>query len=718
MVDSKIPKINFGAKRTIPRLVANTSVPLGQNAANNLATIRNVESQRAGMNKDDTKLQKQEIIRSKSFAVGTVGVPSKQFISKQNKAFVAVKRPAASGTISSSLGPPASKQAKVKIASYDYKGRYNDLLDKHNELKGNYTDKENRFEILESQNSQLCGDLASLTAQLEDYKSKYNDLLDKHNVLKQNYTDKENRLDILESENSTLSADLASVTSERDDFKNKYNDLSEQHNVLHKNYVDQENTLKTLETKSLMLSSSLATITSQHEILQQSNNILSKDHADLNLKFSTVSTEYDSLKNHYNQLENTHKTICERLNLTENQKNEFIDKWTISVNENKLLKNTVDELNSTIVKVEKANKEFQESLQQSYDHRKVLHNTILELKGNIRVFCRIRPTLPLENEQEQCLWNYPDEYSLDVMKSNLDKSTSVASGNSKLVKHEFSFDKVFPPVSSQEEVFSEVESLVQSAIDGYNVCIFAYGQTGSGKTYTMEGSEINMGLIPRCIAFIFRKIADLKCLGWSFKISTSFLEIYNEQIHDLLDLSSRDLDIRLVNSQEKNIVYVTNLTEITVENQSELTNLLKKAQHNRATAQTDSNERSSRSHSVSKIIISSSNAVNGQSFTGVLNLVDLAGSESPKTSVRMDETKNINKSLAQLGKVILSLQQKQAHIPYRSSKLTYLLMPSLGGNSKTLMFVNVNPLSANYSESINSLRFASQVNQVKTLKAN
>lgn len=221
-------------------------------------------------------------------------------------------------------------------------------------------------------------------------------------------------------------------------------------------------------------------------------------------------------------------------------------------------------------------------------------------------------------------------------------------------------------------------------------------------------------MIPRTIDLIFSAIERLKKTGWHYTVEALFLEIYNENIKDLLSPDARQqCDIRF---NEGKGITVTNVRIEPVSNSHELKNLMKIAQKNRAVAVTNFNEHSSRSHAITKIMLVGHHKTNGIRYTGSISLVDLAGSESAKTSTneRLVETKNINKSLSALGGVMLALYNKDSHVPFRNSKLTYLLQSSLGGNSKTLMFVNISPLEECYSESINSLRFASTVREVKT----
>lgn len=356
--------------------------------------------------------------------------------------------------------------------------------------------------------------------------------------------------------------------------------------------------------------------------------------------------------------------------------------------------------------------ECREQIFKSNIERKELHNTVMDLRGNIRVFCRVRPPLISESEKSLCGWNYVDEATLEIV--NRDPSSN---GNNKLKNgsHSFSFDQVFHPASNQEEIFELVSPLIQSALDGYNICIFAYGQTGSGKTYTMDGISTNLGVIPRTVDLLFDSIREYRKMGWEYEIRVQFLEIYNEVLYDLLSSEPKDMEIRMVRNS-KHDIYVTNIIQETVTDADRLRYLMDVAKRNRATASTVGNERSSRSHAVTKIELIGRHEEKQEMCRGSINLVDLAGSESPKTSVRMNETKNINRSLSELTNVILALLQKQDHIPYRNSKLTHLLMPSLGGNSKTLMFINVAPFQDCFVESLKSLRFAATVNQCKMAK--
>ena len=372
-------------------------------------------------------------------------------------------------------------------------------------------------------------------------------------------------------------------------------------------------------------------------------------------------------------------------------------------------------------------KEADQQVHEGEQLRKKLHNQILDLKGSIRVFCRTRPMIEAESSQEEER-QYPtisftskgEKIGQGLQLHLTDEHHKKKSSNGES-QYNFEFNRSFQGDSTQEEVFEEISQLVQSAVDGYRVCIFAYGQTGSGKTYTMIGDPTSPGMIPRSLEQIFTSAEKMKEQGWNYSISVSMMEIYNEEYKDLLGNKLPPGKQHSVNHDQQGKTTVSHMTEVNVTSMQKVNTLLNKAMTVRSVAATQCNEHSSRSHFVFRLNIDGSNDAIGQTVNGVLNLVDLAGSErlskSHATGDRLKETQNINKSLSALGDVILSIKNGDSHTPYRNSKLTWLLKPCLGNKSKTLMFVNVAPTQAAAPETLCSLRFASKVNQCEIGKA-
>lgn len=245
------------------------------------------------------------------------------------------------------------------------------------------------------------------------------------------------------------------------------------------------------------------------------------------------------------------------------------------------------------------------------------------------------------------------------------------------------------------------------------VCIFAYGQTGSGKTHTMLGKPGDHGMIPRAMDFLFATSNAMKAQGWQFEMRAAMLEIYNEEYKDLLGRGPPNGKKHSVTHSAQSTT-VSYLEWVDVSKPQRVASLLASAMQQRAVGATAVNEHSSRSHFVFMLQIVGTNEAQGTEVHGQLNLIDLAGSERLKSSLatgdRLKETQNINKSLSALGDVIMALANKEQHVPYRNSKLTYLLQQSLGGDAKTLMFVNIAPSLESAQESLCSLRFAAKVN--------
>ncbi|KAF7837065.1 kinesin-like protein KIN-12B [Senna tora] len=302
----------------------------------------------------------------------------------------------------------------------------------------------------------------------------------------------------------------------------------------------------------------------------------------------------------------------------------------------------------------------------------------------------------------------------------------------------FTFDSVADTDASQLDIFEHVGvPLVENCLAGFNSSVFAYGQTGSGKTYTMWGpanalSEDNtindqQGLTPRVFERLFARMNEEQIKHsdkqLNYQCHCSFLEIYNEQITDLLDPNQRNLQIR---EDVKSGVYVENLTEEQVYTMKDVFRLLLKGLSNRRIGATSINSESSRSHTVFTCVVESrcKSAADGMSRfkSSRINLVDLAGSERQKLTgaagERLKEAGNINRSLSQLGNLINILAEvsqtgKQRHIPYRDSRLTFLLQESLGGNAKLAMVCAISPAQSCRSETFSTLRFAQRAKAIK-----
>ncbi|PNH12660.1 Kinesin-like protein KIF15 [Tetrabaena socialis] len=344
---------------------------------------------------------------------------------------------------------------------------------------------------------------------------------------------------------------------------------------------------------------------------------------------------------------------------------------------------------------------------------------------SVRVFVRVRP--PTEQE----LAHEKHEQCLTVIGS---RTLQLGTKDKLNHTHRFMFDQVLPEDTTQQDVFDLAGLVaVDNCLAGYNSSIFAYGQTGAGKTFTVIG-QINSpemrGLAPRVFDYLFQKITDhenargLETVKYNCKCS--FLEIYNETIADLLCPASANLPIR--EDPEKG-AFVEALSEPPALNVEEMLQHLIKGADNRHTGETRLNRESSRSHSVFVCTVEKTVTSNGISkcYYARLNLVDLAGSErvasgahggSNATGEHLKEACHINKSLTALGRVTTELVKSQksgggGHVPYRDSKLTFLLQSSLGGNAKTLIIANVSPSSVCAHETLSTLRFAKQTKHIR-----
>ncbi|CAE7197799.1 unnamed protein product [Symbiodinium pilosum] len=326
---------------------------------------------------------------------------------------------------------------------------------------------------------------------------------------------------------------------------------------------------------------------------------------------------------------------------------------------------------------------------------------------SIKVCCRFRPQNQLEKEQSGRICVTINGDGTSVYVPSIDNS--------------FVYDRVFGVDATQKEVYDyAAKPIINGVLRGFNGTVFAYGQTSSGKTHTMEGpdieDEIQMGVIPRMVWSIFDGI-DHAADYIEFLVKVSIVEIYNERIRDLLDPKKDNLKIH---EDKARGVFIGEVTETYVGSEQEIFDMMKAGKYNRAVAETNLNEHSSRSHLIFMLTIEQKNLHDRSVKVGKLHLVDLAGSEKvAKTGAsgeRLDEAKNINRSLSALGNVINALtDRKSNHVPYRDSKLSRVLQESLGGNAKTSLIITCSPSYFNEQETVSTLRFGQRAKMIKNV---
>ncbi|MED6182536.1 Kinesin-like protein KIN-5D [Stylosanthes scabra] len=344
---------------------------------------------------------------------------------------------------------------------------------------------------------------------------------------------------------------------------------------------------------------------------------------------------------------------------------------------------------------------------------------------NVQVLLRCRPL----NEDETRV-NTPVVISCNEARREVSAVQNIAN---KQIDKTFAFDKVFGPASQQKELYDQaVSPIVYEVLEGYNCTIFAYGQTGTGKTYTMEGGArkkngefpSDAGVIPRAVKQIFD---ILEAQNAEYNMKVTFLELYNEEITDLL---APEETVKFVDDKSKKPialmedgkggVFVRGLEEEIVCTANEIYKILEKGSAKRRTAETLLNKQSSRSHSIFSITIHIKECTpEGEEMIkcGKLNLVDLAGSENISRSGaregRAREAGEINKSLLTLGRVINALVEHSGHVPYRDSKLTRLLRDSLGGKTKTCIIATISPSIHCLEETLSTLDYAHRAKNIK-----
>ncbi|XP_071773301.2 kinesin-like protein KIF18A [Centroberyx gerrardi] len=349
--------------------------------------------------------------------------------------------------------------------------------------------------------------------------------------------------------------------------------------------------------------------------------------------------------------------------------------------------------------------------------------------NHVKVVIRVRPV----NDNEKCdnfrnvvqvvdnhmLIFDPKEQQIPCFGSRRIQNRSISKKANKDLK--FVFDNVFGEDSTQVDIFENTtKGVLDGVMNGFNCTVFAYGATGAGKTHTMLGSQTDPGVMYRTMKDLFRRMDEVK-EEKVFDIAFSYLEVYNEQIRDLL----ANVGPLAVREDSSKGVVVQGLTLHQPKSAEHLLEALDYGNRNRTQHPTDMNATSSRSHAVFQIYLRQQDktaSLNPNVCVAKMSLIDLAGSERASATnakgARLREGANINKSLLALGNVINALadpKSKKAHIPYRDSKLTRLLKDSLGGNCRTVMIANVSPSSKSYDDTHNTLKYANRAKEIKSL---
>ena len=506
-------------------------------------------------------------------------------------------------------------------------------------------------------------------------------LYDTHNLFKitqipfqvrSQLSDTEHRLSLQTSEFASLKAQRADAAASLDAAERNHSATVQEHLASHnaavrKAALQHSNTVNTLEAEVARLKTQLETSSaSAMQSEMRAVSAVQEQFALFKMQSSTKTAETEKrAKTDLQRLKNAHEAelqiMDEKLRLYSDKtldSGSFIDRY------------------------------FHER-----SERIKLHNTLVQLRGNIRVKARLRAA--------------PISSPLSLKNSGI----QMALKNGKA--REFRFDGVIPSGCSQEDVFEEnAADLVQSVVDGYNVCIMAYGQTGSGKTYTMFGEEGSQeGVVPRAIRHFWEILSASS--HTTQKVTVSMLEIYCGDIRDLLTANTTTTTSYKMGSDT-----VTH-SLIEASSAEECIGLVASGLAERSAAATLCNTHSSRSHCVYTLHYEGREEAEGKEVvvTSKMVLVDLGGSECvTKSGVEgqhMREAQAINKSLSALSDVLLALSAARPHIPYRNSKLTHLLAPCLGGDAKMLLFVTVSPEEICASETLHTLDFGHKARQIK-----
>ena len=555
--------------------------------------------------------------------------------------------------------------------------------------------------------------IKDLNKKLEDNKKK---------AMKENYN-YINTIKDMKIELKNLLNEKMNLIKEEKDLKNKFQEQQKKNEILSNN-IKETDDIK-IKYKEIMEENNKL-ITENEELKEELKSKNLEDIQSLKEKYETDVFELKSLiniwKNNFLQISKfklinydikIHQEIENIIDIDEN----YIEKAPEEMKEisKKVLEyykllieqesyKTIDLRNlkdSLLSEQEKVHILTQKLKNEKYLRRKI-HNRYMYLRGNLRVMCRVRPFLPSEkiNKKSQ----------METMIINND-SISICQENKQ--EKNFEYDYIFDTKSTQKDVYEEVTLLIQSMVQGNNICIIAYGQTCTGKTYTIQGpNSKNPGIVPRAERELFLILNNFSKSNYfeSIRLSLTIIEIYNEQIYNLLEESTPNLT--MYEDASGNLI-IPDLNPISINNFDEANKLFKLAARFRHTSSTEYNDRSSRSHCIFSFQLKLTGK-DGRIIRSTLHIIDLAGSERISKSQSKDEKLRkesicINLSLHSLSTVLNSIALKANHIPYRDSKLTHFLKDSLNENYNILLILLVSPNVKDISETISTLQFGERI---------
>jgi kinesin family protein C2/C3 len=598
----------------------------------------------------------------------------------------------------------------------------NDLLLKIEKLESKIIKYKNNINILQSQinnlNEKNEKDNINYMNKLKDMKTELkNQLNEKMNFIKE-INELKISLNKKNKENQKLKEELN--TSEK--MKEKFEHLFNEYRIINKENEE--------------LNAELNERNNKKEIIENINDKYEKEEFDLKSQINLWKNNFLLITKYklYNYDIKNIKNIEKLLNIEQkyiiNAPSEFSKVSEKILNYSKSLieevnYNTINlkEMKEELTKEQEINNKLNENLEKEKILRRKIHNRYMYLRGNMRIMCRLRPFLINEIKNKKSNMETISINNDTILIQELNKTPKM-----------FEYDYVFDEQSTQEDIYEEVSLLIQSMIHGNNICIMSYGQTCTGKTYTIQGNNNNKGIASRAVKEIFEIIDNLikknnlqknrnnfengyspsQVRNTSYfikaKINMTIIEIYNEQIFNLLEESTPKLNI--FEDAQGNLI-IPDLSPINISNYDEANKLFILSEKFRHTSSTEFNERSSRSHCIFTFNIKLTNNDNNI-IRSTLHVIDLAGSERiTKAQSNNEKIKkealSINLSLHSLSNVLFAIANKSGHIPYRDSKLTHFLKDSLNDNYNIMLLLHISPNIKDLSETISTLQFGERI---------